>query len=415
MTTAEASLPVLEVERVSKYLTRDLRRGLRYAAADIRRDLIPRRGGSSEPPLRPGEVAVVDDLSLELRRGQSLALIGTNGAGKSTLLKLIYGLLKPNRGRIVARGRVGALIELGTGFDPVLTGRENITINGALIGLHPARLRTAVDEIVDFAELRDAIDAPVRTYSSGMVARLAFAVAALLEPDVLLVDEVLAVGDLEFQRRCVDHMRGFLARGGALILVSHNTPQILATCQRGLLLRGGRCAFIGTATEALSRYFELSFASPRLTSRTTGRDPANVGAVVVDEVQVKSPAGGALVTGEPAEVLVTYRAAAAVEVLWGFSVLTGDLWTQVTGAYNVRPLRLSAGVGTLRCTIPRMPLLTGRYGLTAAIVDPDNLHSLARFGHDEPPMSFSVVAPATLLHNGLVAGRYLTTVDVDWD
>jgi lipopolysaccharide transport system ATP-binding protein len=279
-----ADHPVLEVTRASKHMTREPRRALRYAVADVRRDLAPRRDRPLRE-LRTGEIAVVDDVTFELRRGESLALIGANGAGKTTLLKLIFGLLKPSRGKIVTRGRVGALIELGTGFDPVLTGRENIALNGAMVGLSPARLRTAVEEIVEFADIGEVIDAPVRTYSSGTAARLAFAVAALLAPDVLLVDEVLAVGDIEFQRRCLAHIQRFIGRGGALILVSHDAPEILATCERGMLLESGRCVLTGTAREVLSGYYERSLgASMPARPALTNIEPAD--GLVVKAVDV---------------------------------------------------------------------------------------------------------------------------------
>jgi lipopolysaccharide transport system ATP-binding protein len=409
-----ADPPVLEVSGVSKHMTREPRRGLRYAVADVRRDLIPRRDRSLHRELREGEVAVVDDVSFELRRGESLALIGANGAGKTTLLKLIFGLLKPSRGKVVAHGRVGALIELGTGFDPVLTGRENIALNGAMVGLSPARLRSAVDQIVEFADLGELIDAPVRTYSSGTAARLAFAVAALLEPDVLLVDEVLAVGDVEFQRKCLAHMQRFIGEGGALILVSHNTPEILAMCDRGMLLESGRSVLAGATNEVLSRYFERSLRASRSARPALGAlEPAD--GVVVVGVDVTGQGGEVPVTGEPAEVRLTYSASTAREVLWGFTVLSGDEWTALIGANNLSSLPLRPGSGTLQCTLPRLPLLTGRYGVRATIVDASTRRPLARYGYQEPPAAFYVTAPATAAHNGLAAEGHLMTVDVDWN
>ena len=405
---------VLALSGVSQHMARDPRRGLRYAAADVRRDLLPRRGRPVDRDLREGEDAVVDDISLELRRGESVALIGANGAGKTTLLKLIFGLLKPSRGEILTRGRVGALIELGTGFDPVLTGRENIALNGAMVGLSPARLRTAVDEIVDFAQLGDVIDTPMRTYSSGTAARLAFAVAALLEPDVLLVDEVLAVGDVEFQRRCVAHIQRFVARGGALILVSHNTPEILATCKRGMLMEPGRCVLAGSVNEVLSLYFERSLGTPMLSGPAhSPAEPAD--GLVVKAVEVTGPAGGIPVTASPAEVRLTYTSSEPRHVLWGFSVLTGDEWTELIGARSHRSLLLRAGTGTLECTIPLLPLRAGRYGLRATIDDAGTHRPLARYGYEQPPAAFSVAAPATVVHNGLATEGHLVTVDVDWN
>jgi lipopolysaccharide transport system ATP-binding protein len=265
--------------------------------------------------------------------------------------------------------------------------------------------------------LQDSIDAPVRTYSSGMVARLAFAVAAHLEPDVLLIDEVFAVGDNAFQRKCVRHLRSFIERGGSLVLVSHNTFQIQSTCRRGLLLEHGRCVFAGTVAETLNRYLAVQ------AERTTGGQGAAVSArdldsrqpVVIDRLSVLPASGDALRTGEPVRVEVAYRSLEATAALWGFSVWTGDGWVCVTGAYEVRPSPLRSGAGTLSCSIPKLPLLNGRYLVRVAIVEADTLQALAVYGYEEMAQQLIVETPASLLHNGLSAMNQLMTVDVDWD
>ena len=408
--------PVLEVDRLSKRFTRELRRSLRYAATDIAREVTARTAPPDGRPLRRGEFAALDEVSFTLEPGDSLALIGANGAGKSTLLKLLYGLIKPDGGEIHVRGRVAALIELGTGFDPVLTGRENIAVNAAIVGLPVARLREVTDEVVAFSELRDTIDAPVRTYSSGMVARLAFAVAAHVEPDVLLIDEVFAVGDNAFQRKCVRHLQGFLQRGGSLVLVSHNTYQIQSTCRRGLLLERGRCTFAGTVAETLNRY--LAVQAQGTTGRQgvagSARAPDSRHPVVIDRLTVSSASGQALRTGEPVRVEVSYRSLEATVATWGFSVWTGDGWVCVTGAYDVRPTPLHRGAGALACTIPRLPLLNGRYAMRAAIVEAETLQALAVHGYEEMPQQFVVETSASPLHNSFSTMNQLVTLDVDW-
>ena len=198
---------MIEVEGLGKRYCRDLRRSLRYGLLDIASEFMPWRAAPDEMVIRRGEFAALEDVSLRLDPGDSIAVLGTNGAGKSTLLKILYGLIKPDAGTVRINGSIAGLIELGTGFDPVLSGRENIAVNASLLGLEASRLRHLTDEIIEFAELEESIDTPVRYYSSGMVSRLAFSVAAHLNADVLLVDEVLAVGDVGFQRKRSEERR----------------------------------------------------------------------------------------------------------------------------------------------------------------------------------------------------------------
>lgn len=194
------------------------------------------------------------DVTLSLQRSEMVGIVGANGAGKSTLLKTVARVLRPTQGRVVVRGRVAPLLELGAGFDYELTGRENIFLNGALLGLSRAEMRKRFDGIVAFAELSDFIDAPLRTYSTGMVARLGFAIATDCEPEVLIVDEVLAVGDEQFQQKCRDRMRSFRDAGATILLVSHNANQVQAQCDRAVWLEHGRVKDIGPAPVVIRRY-----------------------------------------------------------------------------------------------------------------------------------------------------------------
>jgi lipopolysaccharide transport system ATP-binding protein len=194
--------------------------------------------GKGSNGLRPEEFWAVKDVSFELRRGECLGLIGRNGAGKTTLLKILNGLIKPDKGRIEMRGRIGAIIALGAGFNPVLSGRENIYVNGAILGLTNKEIREQIDAIIDFAEIRDFIDSPVQSYSSGMLVRLGFSVATTLQPDVLLLDEVLAVGDISFRHKCY-HRINKLIKNSAVIFVSHSMEQVgSVTSSIGLMQRG---------------------------------------------------------------------------------------------------------------------------------------------------------------------------------
>ena len=241
----------------SKKFCRDFRTSLYYGARDI---LAEWRGAPGRGELRRGEFWANRDVSFTVERGRCLGLIGANGAGKTTLLRMISGLIKPDAGSITVRGRTGALIALGSGFNPLLTGRENIYIAGAIHGMGHREVARRFDEIVDFAEIAPALDAPVQSYSSGMKLRLGFSVAAAIEPDVLLLDEVLAVGDAAFRNKCYRRISD-LKKCCAIVFVSHMMDQVEAVCDEVVLMRGGEVAFhgtVGAGVEAYTRSLQVS-------------------------------------------------------------------------------------------------------------------------------------------------------------
>ncbi|HEY7380449.1 MAG TPA: ABC transporter ATP-binding protein [Gaiella sp.] len=202
------------------------------------------------------EIWALDDVSFAVDEGEVLGVIGRNGAGKSTLLRVLTRITSPTRGRAEIRGRVGSLLEVGTGFHPELTGRENIYLNGSILGMKRREIRGRLDEIVEFSGIETFLDTPVKRYSSGMYVRLAFSVAAHLEPQILLVDEVLAVGDAEFQRRCLGRMEDFSLSGRTVLFVSHNMQAITQLCDRAILLEGGRVALDGPSQRVVARYLQ---------------------------------------------------------------------------------------------------------------------------------------------------------------
>ena len=247
--------PLVRVEGVSKIFCRSLKRSLHYGLMDCLSDILPvgkrKNDENSEPILRKEEFWAVKDVSFELRRGECLGLIGRNGAGKTTLLKMLNGLIKPDKGRIEMHGRVGALIALGAGFNPILTGRENIYVNGSILGLSKKEIEDKLDEIIDFSEIREFIDSPVQSYSSGMAVRLGFAVASSLNPDILLLDEVLAVGDFAFRMKCFERI-GSLMRKAAVVFVSHNAHEVRGLCNHALYLSRGRSVYFGQVIQRLN-------------------------------------------------------------------------------------------------------------------------------------------------------------------
>jgi len=207
------------------------------------------------------EVWALKDVNFEVRRGEALGIIGRNGAGKSTLLKILSRITEPSTGRVTIKGRVASLLEVGTGFHPELTGRENIYLNGTILGMTRAEIKRKFDEIVAFAEVEKYLDTPVKRYSSGMYVRLAFAVAAHLEPEILVVDEVLAVGDAEFQKKCLGKMGAVAKAGRTVLFVSHNMTAISSLCEQAILLSKGRIAMQGEVQSVTSKYFQTSLAS----------------------------------------------------------------------------------------------------------------------------------------------------------
>lgn len=194
------------------------------------------------------------DISFEVYKGETFGIIGRNGAGKSTTLGLIAGVLKPSKGKVSVKGRISPLLELGAGFHPELTGRENIMLNGVLMGLTRAEVLRKMDEIIEFSELKDFIDQPIRVYSSGMLARLGFSVVAHLEPEILLIDEILAVGDMEFQKKCIDKMLGFKKSGVTIIFVSHSMADIERICDRAMWIENHNVKMIGKPKEIVEGY-----------------------------------------------------------------------------------------------------------------------------------------------------------------
>lgn len=253
---------LIKVEDISKKFCRNLKRSLWYGVKDLGSELMGR--SNSHKDLRKSEFWAVNDISFELRRGDTLGLIGRNGAGKTTLLRMLNGLIKPDEGRIEVRGRMQALIALGAGFSPILTGRENIYVNASVLGIPKAEVVRQFDEIVDFSGIEEFIDTPVQSYSSGMAVRLGFAVAAYMEPDVLLVDEVLAVGDEGFQSKCLNKIGELKKKGTAIILVSHNMHTISTFANRVILMNNGKQELFENVPSGIKAYRRLFFNEDNL-------------------------------------------------------------------------------------------------------------------------------------------------------
>jgi lipopolysaccharide transport system ATP-binding protein len=328
----------------------------------------------------------LSDVGFEMHAGESLGVIGENGAGKSTLLKVIAGVIDPTHGRIDVRGRVSALLELGSGFHPEYTGLANIDLAAALLGLAPGEIREQRERIVEFADLGDHIDDPIKTYSSGMVVRLGFAIATALAPDILITDEVLAVGDESFQKKCMDWMEGFLDRGGTLLICSHSMYHVQKLCRNALWLKDGRVERYGPAIDVAQAY--LAYHEAKSGRQRQAREALNPQRAIdvhgIRSLEIApgdTVAVGADVTvrghayspdGTPPVVLIGIVRADGTPV---YGVATDmDRWT---------PVKASEDRFEFALHFPSLALLPGEYVVRAHALDPKGVYL---FDHVEIPL-----------------------------
>jgi lipopolysaccharide transport system ATP-binding protein len=316
------------------------------------------------------EFWALQDVSFEIQTGEVVGIIGRNGAGKSTLLKILGRITRPTRGAARVRGRVGTLLEVGTGFHPELSGRENIFLNGAILGMRMHEIRRKFDEIVEFAEVESFLETPVKRYSSGMFVRLAFAVAAHLQPEILLIDEVLAVGDVAFQKKCLSRMESLSHRNHTVLFVSHNMGAIRQLCPRSIVIDGGRVVFDGATADALRAYNDLLW-NITVDAETSLPDRLNrcTGAVRFTSVRVENVCGEKewdFHAGDTIRMRLSYEVYEPVGDLWFHFSLQSSTHTETIATVS-EPLSetpLPAGKkGSFLLEFPQVALRPGDYGL----------------------------------------------------
>ena len=323
------------------------------------------------------------DLSFEVRRGEVLGIIGRNGAGKSTILKIFSRVTAPTCGEVRVSGRIASLLEVGTGFHPELTGRENILLNGAILGMRKAEIARRFDEIVAFSGVEQYIDTPVKRYSSGMYVRLAFAVAAHLEPEILLVDEVLAVGDTEFQKKCLGKMGDMGQEGRTVLIVSHNMPSIVNLCQRAILLNGGRIEADGQAAEIVQRYLTTAPSAGGEvvwpdSAQAPGNEIARLLAVRILQDGIDGPTADVSIS-EDVFVQISYRNLQDGTELYASIWLRDKMGTDVLASSNAKSVSLTEdpwygrphppGLFQSVCRIPGNFLNEGLYNISVIVVN----------------------------------------------
>ncbi len=386
------SHPVIKVESLAKRY----RLGV-VGATTLREDLgrLGRKLRGDEPEPDRNEFWALRDVSFQVHPGEVVGVIGRNGAGKSTLLKILSRITDPTHGRVVLRGRMASLLEVGTGFHPDLTGRENVFLNGAILGMKQPEIRRCFDEIVAFAEVEKFIDTPVKHYSSGMYVRLAFAVAAHLEPEILVIDEVLAVGDVQFQQKCLGKMQDVASNHGrTIIFVSHHMPSIQRLCQRVVALRQGSVVEVGPTASVVSGY--LNDAAPKIDSTDLEHASADrrhgsgrIRFVRVELIGAGERKSAEFRWGEPLVVRLHVDATIALnEVVVGFSFIALD-GTEVLGT-SINdfgaPGRIAVGRQVFTCEVRPMVLCPGRYYIRAAIFSQTEV-----FDHIDEMLGFDVI------------------------
>ena len=365
----------IKVENLSKRcLIRHQRREryatLRDSLASGAGRLIGRLNGkAARDPETEEEFWALRDIDFEIHQGERVGIIGRNGAGKSTLLKILSRITDPTAGRIRVSGNIASLLEVGTGFHPELTGRENIFLNGAILGMTRAEIQRKFDEIVDFAEVEKFLDTPVKRYSSGMYVRLAFAVAAHLEPDIMVIDEVLSVGDAQFQKKCLGRMEEVGRNGRTVIFVSHSMHTVLSLCNRGILLEQGRIAAVGSITDVVTAYSEQG-ASCGMSREWAGGDGPGNEMIRVLRARVElndNVTNGCLTVNTPFTIAVEYRTNLTADLFYVGARLK-TIYGELVFPSGCAPMLIEPGVYRSEYTIPGDLLNDGVYTIDVGFV-----------------------------------------------
>jgi lipopolysaccharide transport system ATP-binding protein len=351
---------------VSNNLREDLVRTIRSVFSHKNASSLPEQKPNADG-LPPGHFWALRDINLTLNQGDVVGLIGFNGSGKSTLLKLLSRITEPTEGRFDYRGRLGSLLEVGTGFHRELSGRENIFLNGSILGMKRHEIKKVFDEIVAFSEIEKFLDTPVKFYSSGMYVRLAFSVAAHLETDILLVDEVLAVGDLRFQEKCMGKMQHVANQGRTVIFVSHNMGAVDRLCKSGIMLRSGQVICHGTQREAIQHYLVAGHDYAYNLDLHPNRE--GEGGFRVRSIQLTDASGAVLehaAGGESVELRFHYEVEAGLEIRdldFGIKVVTQENQPVFFHYHLLDGMQFDriSGKGTLICRIPKLPLPAGSF------------------------------------------------------
>ena len=329
--------------------------------------MAPSDGIDAGSTRKSGEMWAIRNLSFEVKHGEALGIVGHNGAGKTTILRMLAGITAPSAGEIMIRGRLAALIEVSSGFHPELTGRENIYLHGAMLGMRRADIRRKLDSIVEFSGVETYIDMPVKRYSSGMYVRLGFAIAAHLDPDILLLDEVLAVGDAAFQAKCLDRIAELRKSGRTIVFISHDLAAVYRLCDRALLLSHGSILADGPARQVIDDYQQITFAG----QGTEERSEIDEGKTAeCTSITFSALGSDQIRTGYPMVARLGYRVSKPiVDAVFRISIFwpSGYLCAQLTTESTDSGLRLDSGSGSIEFQCPTLPIVPGLYRIDLTV------------------------------------------------
>lgn len=403
-------MPIIQVEHLIKEYRLGAMQSLRHTLLQATARLTGK--AVSERPM----FKALNDVSFDIRAGEVVGIIGHNGAGKSTLLKMLAGISKPTHGHIKVEGRIAPLIEVGAGFVPDFTGRENVYLNGSILGLSRKEIDKKFDEIVDFAEMSEFIDTPVKRYSSGMQVKLAFAVSTSVEAEILIVDEVLAVGDLAFQRKCFDRMEKLIKHEGrTVLLVSHNIRQVERICSRVLLMDHGKIKLDGAPKSVCNAFYEQSDRQIIAQKATTGRIKSTGEAELVDFQCFSSSKSqsGELVHGEEATVKVLIKAnKPLIAPIFVIGIHTTDFVyiATTTSGDTYRETTIPAGIHELSWSIRSFPLLPGVYSFRFSL---DVEEPIKNVLYADSICHFTVV-DRTIQRSGSTSEGFISLTEINW-
>jgi lipopolysaccharide transport system ATP-binding protein len=369
---------LIKIENVKKKFCRSIKRSMVYGVSDISKDILGLNTKSQI--LRKDEFWSLDDISFEVKRGECLGIIGANGAGKSTLLKMLNGIILPDGGKITMKGKVGALIEVGAGFHPMLSGRENIYINGSILGMSKKEIDENFDSIVEFSELKDSIDMPVKHYSSGMYVRLGFAIAAHVEPDILILDEVLAVGDMAFVAKCFQHLSS-IRKKAAIILVSHDMRNISRICDKALFINDGKQSYLGRVEETINNFRE------KMSSKEIQLDGYHSDFAKIKEVNIKKIVS----QFDDVEIEIDLHLSDIEKFIINIQIHREDgthCCAIMSDIFKVNALKIDKI--TARVILKEFSLMPGNYLVSVSVLDEYKIGKLAVINHGS---AFSIIGP----------------------
>lgn len=354
--------PILEIQNISKKYRIQHQAGGYLSLRERILDVFKFKQNEKE------DFWALKDVSFDVQPGESIGIIGRNGAGKSTLLKVLSKITPPTTGKIITRGRIASLLEVGTGFHPELTGRENIFFNGSLLGMKRKEIEIKFDEIVDFSGVEKFLDTPLKHYSSGMQLRLAFAVAAFLEPEILIIDEVLAVGDAEFQRKCLGKMENVAKSGRTILFVSHNMGAVRNLCSKCILLDQGKIQFEGNVEDATSQYL----IPTRKGNKENNFDKPEHSSLWIKSVSINDqPNGSVIYFGDALKIQLDCMSDQPIKAFIGFVVVSSDSTAllNANNRYQRNEIFFSIGLNKVVCNLGVVPFMEGKYSISLYLGD----------------------------------------------